>query len=123
MIPDEAIARGSTFAVVLPDPSDASSYAFGTGHAIVSAHYRERGPEVNRVRVLGGGVFDESFDFAAIEAEAERIGQVRDLNLTTSTTTADRAAVELRQAESGSVATSCRSSASTAARSCTTSCR
>jgi hypothetical protein len=99
MIPDEAIARGSTISVVLPEVTDTSTYAYGAEHAIVSAHYSDLGASVNRVRVLGSAIFDEAFDFAEIEAVGERIGQATDVNLTSAPMTGDRAASELRTSE------------------------
>ena len=64
LVPDEAIARGGMIASVYPDPADTPVYDYGTGHAIVAARYRDRGPALNRARVVGAGVFTEAFAFA-----------------------------------------------------------
>jgi hypothetical protein len=55
------------------------------------------GPEVNRARVLGAGVYNEGFNFAEIEAVGERIAQVTDRNLTTAPIAADRPAWPARR--------------------------
>ena len=99
MVPDEAIMRGGTCFTRYPQATDASDYAYGGDHAISAGRYRELGGRINRVRVLGDGVFNEGFDFPEIEAMGERISQVLDLNLTTPTLAGNRAAYVLRAAE------------------------
>lgn len=99
LVPDEAFFRGATLVTRYPQPSDAADYAYGTGHAVVAARYRDLGMETNRARVLGAGVLSEGFDFTEIAATGERIGQVLDLNLTTAQEAAERAGYELRAAE------------------------
>jgi hypothetical protein len=98
-VPDEAFARGATLTSVYPQPDDEPEYAYGAGHAIVAARYRDVGAVANRARVLGAGAFNEAFDFGEIESVGERIEQVLDLNLTTATLTGERAALELRRSE------------------------
>ena len=98
MVPDEAIMRSAVCSIREPGTGDATDYAFGAGHAIIAGAYRERGATINRVRVVGAGVFSEGFDFAAIETDGERITHVRDLNLTSTDLAGDRASTELRAA-------------------------
>jgi hypothetical protein len=70
----------------------------GSEHAMVSGRYRDVGPRLNRARVLGAAVFNESFDFAEISATGERISQTSDLNLTTADLAGERAEYQLRAA-------------------------
>jgi hypothetical protein len=97
--------KGGTLTVLHPQANDPAVYDYalpGSGatgdHALVQARYGEDGAGVNRVRVLGSGVFDERFDFAEIESAGERIAQVIDINLTTTAQAGDRAALTLRDA-------------------------
>jgi hypothetical protein len=78
---------------------DASTYELGDGggHAVVEAAHRDIEVEVNRVRVLGLGVYGEANDYADAEASGERIVQVIDVNLTTGAECTDRAAAVLRK--------------------------
>ena len=98
MVPDQAFMRSSALVTRYVQPDDAAVYAYGAAHAIRGARYLDEGPEVNRARVLGAGVFNEGFDFAEIEAVGERIAQVSDLNLSTAAQASDRAAARLRSA-------------------------
>ncbi len=99
-VPDEAVAEGILIGLRHPQAADASVYALGDGgHALVSALYNDRGAAVNRARVFGAGVIDEAFDFAEIDAVGERLTLVHDLNATTASQAADRAATALRDAE------------------------
>jgi hypothetical protein len=102
MVPDRLMMRGSILVSRQVSPADATDYAYGTSHAIARARYVDSGPELNRARVAGAGVFNEAFDFAEIEAVGERIAQVTDRNLTTALDSADRAAQTLRAADLGS---------------------
>jgi hypothetical protein len=99
MVPDVAFMKGSELRVAYPQTADAVDYAFGTDHAIVGGRYGDLGQRVNRVRAFGSGVFDERLDFDEIESMGERLGQVHDLNLTTTTLAGNRAVAALRDAE------------------------
>jgi hypothetical protein len=102
MVPDRLQMRGSILVSRQVSSADATDYAYGTSHAIASARYFDTAPAVNRVRVVGAGVFNEGFEFAEIEAMGERIVQVTDRNLTTAVDSADRASLTLRAADLGS---------------------
>jgi hypothetical protein len=84
---------------VLTADDDDPVYEFGVTHAVLEARYFDGAPEVNRVRVLGLGVYGEAFDFADAEASGERIAQVLDVNLDAGGEAADRAAAVLRRAQ------------------------
>ena len=106
MVPDQAFAQGGGLRARFPQTDDATDYVYVAAglsqmaaHAIVSARYRDLGPDTNRVRVIGAGVFNEGFDFTDIESIGEHNLLVNDLNLTTASQTADRAAFGLREAE------------------------
>jgi hypothetical protein len=99
MVPDEALMRGSTCTIRHPQAADASDYAYGSGHTIIAARYRDLGGRLNRVRVLGAAVYNEAIDFGEIDGVGERAGQVLDLNLTTTSLAGDRAVSDLRAAE------------------------
>jgi hypothetical protein len=83
---------------VLTADDDVATYEFGVTHSVLEARYVDGAPEVNRVRVLGLGVYGEAFDFADAEASGERIAQVIDVNLDAGGEAADRAAAVLRRA-------------------------
>jgi hypothetical protein len=104
LAPDEAIMRGATCTTLHPQPADASVYGYesasasGSAHTLAAGRYHDTGRSVNRVRVIGAGVFNEGFDFGEIDRLGERTVQVNDLNLTSTALAADRAASDLRAA-------------------------
>ena len=101
MVEDVARWDGAELITNLTADDDAVTYSLGGDgeHAVLEATHRsDVAPEVNRVRVLGLGVYGEASDFADAEAAGERIAQVIDVNLTAGTDAADRAAAVLRKA-------------------------
>jgi hypothetical protein len=86
--------------IISLDAADSTDYEYGTGHTILRGRYRDLGLATNRTRILGAAAFAEALDFDDIAATGERAAApVRDLNLTTNTLTADRAAFDLREAQ------------------------
>ena len=98
LVPDVGVVQGPDLSFRYPLANDGVDYALGTDHTLVAGRYLDTGAPLNRLRVLGAGVFNEAFDFADIESVGERVGQVLDLNLTTTTLAGDRAAYGLRDA-------------------------
>jgi hypothetical protein len=103
MVPDVGTMAGTRLLIYNPLPDDDAVYAYAApgstgvidGHALTGARYRDIDPGVNRVRVLGAGVFTEAFNFAEADAAGESLVQVVDANLTTAAQAGDRAATEL----------------------------
>jgi hypothetical protein len=92
--------RSGRVASVYPESSEASGYSFGTDHAILSGRYRVTTPRVSRARAFGpASLFDERFDLQDIDDVGERIDQVLDLSLTTTTLAGNRASYMIRAAD------------------------
>ena len=107
--------------VTEPQATDTSQYSFGPDtHAIIEGRYRDLGPAINRARTVGAGVYGEAFDFREIEAFGESIATP---STRTSMTLTTRRIVPRRCCATPPLPrapTSSRSSACTAASSCTT---
>jgi hypothetical protein len=96
-VEDVAFWRGSELTSLLTADDDTPTYAIGVDHAVTQGRYRDNGPAVNRVRVVGLGVYGEATDFTESEATGELIGQVVDINLSNADDATTRAAAILRQ--------------------------
>jgi hypothetical protein len=79
-----------------PQAADASDYAFGVDHPVLSGRYATLRPPANRAQVFGNGPFVEGFDWAEIEDAYDRVRQTHDLNLDTVALAQDRAGAEQR---------------------------
>jgi hypothetical protein len=97
MVEDVALWDAAELTVLGHAVDDPPGYDLGAGHDVVEARYRDVGPAVNRVRVIGWGVSGEAFDFADGE-RADRIATVVDANLDDADDATDRAAAVLRKA-------------------------
>jgi hypothetical protein len=97
-VEDVAFWRGAELTSLLTADDDASTYAIGAAHAVTQGRYRDTGPALNRVRVVGLGVYGEATDFAESEAAGERIAQVIDFNLADAGDAIVRAVAILRKA-------------------------
>lgn len=83
--------------VVYLQESDTSAYAYGASHQVLAAVDAPQLAAVNRVQVYGTDVIGEALLWTDIEAVSDRLQQVIDPSLTTSTETSDRAEAELRR--------------------------
>jgi hypothetical protein len=99
-VPDKIIMRSGGAKNVYPQSSDASSYSFGTDHPISAGSYRVVAARVNRARAFGPALlFNESIDAQDAEDSGERIGQLLDVALTTTTLALNRAGYMIREAD------------------------
>jgi len=96
MAPDALFFRGHLAYVRNPQAADASDYAFGVDHPVLSGRYATLRPPANRAQVFGNGPFVEGFDWAEIEDAYDRVRQTHDLNLDTVALAQDRADAEQR---------------------------
>jgi hypothetical protein len=99
MVPDVLFFRGHYAYLLNPQVSDASTYSYGTDHALVEGRYGSRPLSVNRVQVYGDGVMTESFDWDEVSKVYDRLRQVHDLNLDSVAKAQDRGQAELREEE------------------------
>jgi len=84
-----------------PLAADASVYTYeleGT-HTILEGVYNEHPLSVNRIQVFGSADFSEDWDWTDLDITLDKLTQVQDLNLTSSTLTAQRAAALLRKSQ------------------------
>lgn len=98
MVPDVVRMTGETALILNPLAGDASTYAYGTGHAVLSGRYGVPDREVNRVQVFGRGVMVDAFDWPSVNVTYDRLLQVQDLNLTTAADAQSRSDALLREA-------------------------
>jgi hypothetical protein len=97
-VPDVIYLRGEFAFLKEPLASEASAYAYGTDHELLSGRYRAGAAEVNRAQVFGSAVFAERLDWPGVEAVYDRLAQVQDLNLTSVAQAEDRGDAVLRGA-------------------------
>ncbi|MGQ9573496.1 MAG: hypothetical protein ACUVV3_10025, partial [Dehalococcoidia bacterium] len=102
MVPDVIFFRGHFAYIKNPQANEASSYAYGTEHAIFRGRYGQQRPQANRAQVFGDGLFVEAFAWGEIEDAYDRVRQVHDLNLNTLPLAHDRADAEMRREEMAS---------------------
>lgn len=98
LVPDVLRTSGGTAEIVHPQATDGSVYAYGADHRVLEAADLSTLAPVNRVQVYGAGVLGEAFLWPDVEAVGDRLRQVIDAGLTTSSQVSDRAATELRRA-------------------------
>ena len=82
-----------------PQASDSSAYAYGKDHAIIEGRYITPTQEVNRVQVFGDGVFVEDWDWDEISQVYDRLAQVKDINLNTTTKAHYRGEAVMREVD------------------------
>ena len=99
MVPDVLFFCGGCGYIRNPQASDASSYSYGTGHALLEGLYISSAQQPNRVQVYGLGMMAESFAWLEIADVYDRLSQVHDLNLGTLSQVQARAEGELRKAQ------------------------
>ncbi|MFQ5826780.1 MAG: hypothetical protein ACE5IA_05420, partial [Dehalococcoidia bacterium] len=99
MVPDVLFFRGNYAYLLNPQASDASTYSYGTDHALVEGRYGSRPLSVNRVQVYGDGVMTESFDWDEVSKVYDRLRQMHDLNLDSAAKAQERGQAELRREE------------------------
>jgi hypothetical protein len=97
MTPDVVRVSGEFAYMFEPESGDASTYSYGTDHAIFRGRYASEGLAANRAQVFGASAFAERFDWPAIADELDRLRQVHDTNLTSTALAGDRADATLRQ--------------------------
>jgi hypothetical protein len=98
MLPDVVFLRGEFAFLTGPLASEATDYAYGTHHRILSGRYADEHPPTNRAQVFGKSVFAERFDWAGVAAANDRLEQVLDTNLTTVAQAEARGDAVLRRA-------------------------
>ena len=96
MPPDVVLVRGEFGYLVERTASQASDYAYGTDHPLLTGRYAALLPGANRAQVFGDGVFAEGFDWPGVESVYDLLRQVHDANLTTTGQAQDRADALLR---------------------------
>lgn len=97
MVPDVLFFRGNGGYVKSPQASDDSDYSYGGDHPLVRGSYSSAPFAVNRVQVYGDGVMAESFAWEQISKVYDRLRQVHDLNLDTTSQAQQRGQAELRR--------------------------
>jgi hypothetical protein len=97
LLPDAVFFRAGRGLLKEPQAGEASGYAYGGDHSLLSGRYGSALPEANRVQLFGDGVFQERFDWASVESVYDRLLQVHDLNLTSVALADDRGDAELRR--------------------------
>lgn len=97
MVPDLLFFRGHFAYIKNPLASEASAYAYGSGHAIFQGRYGTRGLAANRVQVFGAGLLVEGYDWGSLGDLYDRLRQLHDLNLDTTASAQERATAELRR--------------------------
>jgi hypothetical protein len=98
-IPDVLYLEGSTAFLINPLAADASTYAYGTDHAIFEARFRTGAYTVNRTRVEGLAVMGEDFNWPEIEKNGDILQIVEDLNADTVARAHERGEAVLRKRE------------------------
>jgi hypothetical protein len=94
----DAVRVSGEFAYMFePDPADASTYSYGSDHAILRGRYASEELAANRAQVFGASAFAERFDWPAIAGQLDRLRQVHDVSLTSTTLAGDRGDATLRQ--------------------------
>jgi hypothetical protein len=108
MVPDVIIVRGEFTFLTVPLAPEATDYAYGVDHALLSGRYSDARAEINRAQVFGSGVFGERFEWAGVQSIYDDLRQEHDRNLTTVALVESRADAMLRasalDAQSGEIA-------------------
>jgi len=99
VVPDVVFVSGELAFIFEPLASQAASYSYGSTHPIERARYASAGLPYNRAQVFGAGVVAEDFRWSSVADEFDRLRQVLDLNMSSTTLAQDRAAATLRQGE------------------------
>ena len=81
-----------------PQAADASVYAFGTTHAILSATYRQLTTPDRFLAIGDAGVTKETVDYTAVDLIHDRPNVVHDIGMTTAADVTARATREAREA-------------------------
>jgi len=97
-LPDVVFVRGEFAFLTEPLVSEATDYAYGTDHRILSGRYDDGQAELNRAQVFGNGVFGERFAWPGVQSDYDRLEQVHDRNLTAVAQAEARADALLRHA-------------------------
>lgn len=97
-VSDVIVLRSGIASLKDPLPTEATAYAYGTGHEILAGRYRDESTPSNRAQVFGDGVFAEAFDWPGIAQAHDRTTQVIDANVTTEADAEDRADALLHDA-------------------------
>lgn len=99
MVPDVIFFVRDCAYLKNPLATDTSQYSYGTDHAILEGRYIERSKETNRAQVYGDSIFTEDWDWSEIELAYDRLAQVGDINLDTTTRAHQRGEAILRGAD------------------------
>jgi len=99
MVPDVIMFVTDTAYLINPQSSDASSYSYGTAHAIFEGRYACGDQPVNRAQVFGSDLVTEEWDWDEVDVVYDRIAQVHDINLNTTEKAHQRGEAILREAE------------------------
>jgi hypothetical protein len=100
MVPDVLWFDGPSARLREPRVNEASTYAYGTDHAIIRGRYGRAasgGRAPSRVQVVGTGVLADAFDWTRIDFLTDHLEQRRDGGLTSGGQAGDRAAALLRK--------------------------
>jgi hypothetical protein len=103
MVPDVIFVRGEVAFLTEPLASDATDYAYGVDHALLSGRYTDARAEINRAQVFGNGVFGERFDWTGVQSVYDDLRQAHDRNMTTVALAESRADAMLRQSALGAM--------------------
>lgn len=103
-VPDLLRPKLEAFEVLNPLAADASTYAYGSAHAILEGRYLDQAAAVNYARAEGRDtgtldpIVEDEFDWTPIQRLGARVKHVHDWNLTAAADAEDRAEAYIREA-------------------------
>jgi hypothetical protein len=104
LVPDVLFIEGGTAYLKDPLPDEASAYAYGVEHGIISCRAAASSLDINHLRLAGaGGITVEAFDFPSLAA-GERYRNLYDGGLGSTASLHDRGATLLREASAAAAA-------------------
>ena len=98
-VPDVLLFFGDCGYIKNPSTDEASTYRYGTDHAVIEGRYSSSAPATNRVQVYGEGVVTEDWDWERIALVYDRLAQASDVNLDSAAEAHQRGEAVLREAQ------------------------
>jgi hypothetical protein len=96
-MPDAVRVSGAAASLFEPLATEAALLEYGVELPVLRARFASTAPGANRVQVFGQGVVAEGFDWEDIVDQLDRLRQVHDANLTSTSLASTRATTALRQ--------------------------
>ena len=100
-VPDVLLFIGDCGYINNPTTGEASTYSYGSDHAVIEGRYSSSAPATNRVQVYGEGVVTEDWDWERIALAYDRLAQAKDVNLDSAAEAHQRGEAVLREAQRG----------------------